>query len=127
MIKGKDNSLFSAKQKTYNVACRQYSINKKIEMENFNKAALVKFFKREMGKDCNESIQNESLEDQNNMSSDTLNKSFESATSYDCVNKSDVKTDRIPKVLHKKETERFKYNGLSKCIFRHDLHQVKKR
>lgn len=113
ILKGFGSSLLKAKEKTFYLASHQYLLNKNIDIENFNKRALVNFFNGEKWIDKSKLMEKES-----NKISDTLNKTFESVSSVDSSinNNNETKNDSTPVELSEKERERLKYSGLSKFI-----------
>lgn len=124
MVKGQGSSVFSAKQKTFILACRQYSINKNMEMESLNKSALIKFYNKEKWTDVGglDNMKQKINVLHQNSSSDTLEKSSRKSLDSslnsswdDCRNDNEVnhKTDSSPSLLNEKEKERLKFDGLS--------------
>lgn len=115
VIRGQGSSLFSAKQKTFIAACREYSINKNSEMESRNKSTLVKFYNTKMQEKGLPDEKGNETDLERNSSADTIENSMNTtATSDTSKIENDHKTDSNTSLLNEKEKERLKYDGLSR-------------
>lgn len=111
VVKSEGNSIFSSKQKTYSLACKELINIKKSEIENFNKSSLIQFYHQEKMDECNEGNDTNENEDGKPFQERLLLKWDDTVKSYVVKHK---KPSLDSALIIQSEREKLKQKGLCK-------------